>query len=77
MNTKLSELTEGESCIVTGIYTDKNFKRRLNDLGLTPGTKILCLNKSPSGDPVAYLIRGTVIAIRDTESSMISVNPLR
>lgn len=77
MNTKLSELTEGESCIVTGIYTDNNFKRRLNDLGLIEGTKILCLNKSPSGDPVAYLIRGTVIAIRDTESSRISVSTVK
>lgn len=46
-------------------------RRRLQDIGLIEGTEVLCLQKSPSGDPVAYLIRGAVIALRGEDSSKI------
>ena len=54
----LSSLNEGSS-------------GRLQDIGLIEGTEVLCLQKSPSGDPVAYLIRGAVIALRGEDSSKI------
>ena len=49
-------------------------RRRLQDLGLIEGTYIECLQKSPLGDPSAYLIRGAVIAIRSDESRKILVS---
>ena len=36
----------------------------LRDLGLIENTRVVCLGRSPMGDPSAYLIRGTVIALR-------------
>lgn len=48
-------------------------RRRLQDIGLIEGTEILCLNRSPSGDPTAYLIRGAVIALRKEETEKILV----
>lgn len=50
--------------------------RRLLDMGLIEGTRISCLQKSPAGDPVAYLIRGAVIALRSEDSSQILVDGL-
>lgn len=43
------------------------------DIGLVQGTELIPLVKSCAGDPVAYLIRGTVIAIRDKDSRSILV----
>lgn len=48
-------------------------RRRLQDLGLVPGTYVESLRKSPLGDPIAYQIRGAVIALRSEEASKVLV----
>ena len=53
-----------------------NIRRRMLDLGLINGTKVQAINKSPSGDPVAYSFRGAVIALRSEEASGIIVETL-
>lgn len=49
-------------------------RRRMLDLGLVSGTYIKTLQKSPSSDPVAYLIKGTVIALRKEDAKNILIN---
>ena len=46
-------------------------KRRLLDLGFIPGATIKVLQRSPLGDPVAYQVSNTTIALRKEESSLI------
>lgn len=70
---KLSELSAGESAVVTGLETAGTLRRRLQDLGLICGTQVRCLMVSPLGDPAAYLIRGAVIALRRQDSGTVSV----
>ncbi len=48
-------------------------RRRLLDLGMIPGTRVECLQKSPAGDPAAYLIRGAVIALRCEDSALVQI----
>lgn len=48
-------------------------RRRMLDLGLIHDTTVKSLRQSPSGDPVAYEIRGAVIALRSEESSKIFI----
>jgi ferrous iron transport protein A len=43
------------------------------DLGLICGTRVEALQKSPSGDPTAYEIRGAVIALRSEEAAQILI----
>ena len=64
----LSSLTPGEYGIVEGILKKSKIRKRLMDLGIVPGTKILCVMKSPLGDPAAYFVRGAVIALRNNDS---------
>lgn len=70
----LSSLVPGECAIVENISDESQIKNRLFDLGIVPGTKILCVMKSPLGDPVAYFVRGTLIALRNIDSSRITIN---
>ena len=60
----LNQLPIGRKANVTMLTSDGITRRRMLDLGIINGTEIKPLYKSPSGDPVAYLIRGTVIALR-------------
>lgn len=49
-------------------------RRRLLDLGIVSGTKITAILKSPSGDPTAFEIRGSVIALRKEDANLIEVH---
>jgi DtxR family Mn-dependent transcriptional regulator len=48
-------------------------RRRLLDLGLIPGTTITAEMRSLFGDPVAYRVRGTLIALRRDQAEKIIV----
>lgn len=69
----LAELEVGQLARVLNLSTTGSMRRRLQDLGVVEGTAITCLQKSPSGDPVAYLIRGAAIALRQEDSGGILV----
>lgn len=49
-------------------------RRRLLDLGIVKGTKIVPILKSPLGDPTAFAIRGSIIALRKEDSNLIIVS---
>lgn len=69
----LSRVPEGRAARVVRLLTTGEMRRRLQDIGLRQGTKIECLQKSPAGDPVAYYVRGAVIALRSEDSDHIMV----
>jgi len=50
-------------------------RRRLMDLGLLPGTTIEVEMASAGGDPIAYRVRGAVIALRKSQAKLITVCP--
>jgi DtxR family Mn-dependent transcriptional regulator len=72
----LSELEAGEEAIVAGISVAcRGFeRRRLLDLGVLPGTTIRAAFSSPSGDPMAYVIRDALIALRDDQAKLILIS---
>lgn len=73
-HTNLARLREGQQAWVTQIEEGGAMGRRLRDMGLVQGTRVECLQRSPFGDPAAYLVRGAVIALRREDSSRILVD---
>lgn len=71
----LNRIRVGESAVVTDISRTCQGvqRRRLQDLGVVPGTLVTAELASASGDPVAYGIRGALIALRDDQASWIHV----
>ena len=69
----LSELKISESAEVFKISLDPFMRRRLLDIGVTRGAVIKKLIESRGGDIAAYLIRGTVMAIRKKDAEGIMV----
>lgn len=50
-------------------------RRRLLDLGVVPGTVITVEMRSAGGDPIAYRIRGALIALRRHQAEWIEIEP--
>jgi DtxR family Mn-dependent transcriptional regulator len=71
----LDQLAVGESGAVVGISPACRGpqRRRLLDLGVVPGTDIRAVMKSAAGDPIAYDIRGALIALRQEQAEWIRV----
>lgn len=72
----LKDLEVGQKAIVDKLEIDGSIKRRLLDIGLIPGSKVECIMKSPLGNPIAYMIKGAMIAIRKEDSDKIFVSVL-
>ncbi|MCI5837525.1 MAG: ferrous iron transport protein A [Veillonellaceae bacterium] len=68
----LGDLRPGETATILDIR-ENPLRRRLQDLGLVRGTRVACVGQSPLGDPQAYRIRNTVIAIRAQDACHVQV----
>ncbi|WP_097677915.1 FeoA family protein [Bacillus massilinigeriensis] len=67
----LSEVKVGDEIIIKRLQLTGFMRRRLMDLGFLTGVKVKVLQKSPLGDPVAFYVNHTIIALRKEESSQI------
>jgi len=73
----LIDLAPGEAGRVTGISPacQGSQRRRLLDLGVVRGTVIEAAFRSAAGDPIAYNIRGALIALRGEQAEWIRIDP--
>lgn len=72
---RLGSLEPGEKATVVRIddACQGLTRRRFLDLGITPGTEIEAVMRSPFGDPVAYRVRDSLIALRREQADWIWV----
>lgn len=75
LNHTLDQLSEGQSAIIIAVSASEQIQSRLQDLGFISGTRIQCLHKSYAQDNTAFLIRGTVIALRQEDAQNIQILP--
>ena len=71
MKKALSEFKIGESGTIVSVEGEKRVRRRLFDMGVTPGADILLRKKAPLGDPIEIAIRGYELTLRNTEAACI------
>ena len=69
----LDQLKPNMLATVTHLTSAGANRRRLMDLGILPGTKVEVEMVSPLGDPVAYRVRGAVIALRHKQAREIGI----
>jgi DtxR family Mn-dependent transcriptional regulator len=76
--TRLATLRNGERAAVVGLSSAVRGaeRNRLLDLGVVPGTVVEIDMASPTGNPIAYLIRGASIALRREQSERILIRKL-
>ncbi|HHY08034.1 MAG: FeoA family protein [Lawsonella sp.] len=73
---RLSELTPGSVAVISGLDTaaPEPVKRRLSDLGFTPGTVVTMLRRAPLRDPAVFQLRNYEMCLRKHESCLIYVD---
>ena len=69
----LHELENGEQATIIRLHTRGSMRRRLLDLGFVEHGTVTCVGRAPSGDPLAFWVRGAVIALRREDCQPIIV----
>ena len=68
---KLSEFRIGETGLVKKVEGEGRFRRRLLDMGVTPGITIYLRKKAPLGDPLEITLRGYELTLRKDEAQLV------
>jgi len=73
----LKDLQIGKSGIVETVGGEKVLRRRLLEMGITPGTAITVKKAAPMGDPIELLLRGYVLSLRLQDAERITIKEVR
>ena len=72
----LDRLALGASCVIRQVGNHRGaVKRRLVDMGLTPGTIVKLIKTAPMGDPMEVQLRGYELSLRKVDAAQIQVAP--
>ena len=69
----LKSLKDGQSGQVEKIELEGATKRRLIEMGITPGTRVGVLKRAPLGDPIEITVRGYELSLRKADAQMVEV----
>ncbi len=69
-----ADLKYGEKVKISSIDTSNPSHQRILEIGFTPGQEIEIISKSVFDDPIAFSVRGTLIAMRKKEADCIIVS---
>lgn len=68
MEKTLDQFSIGETGKVKAVVADGRIKRRLFDMGITPGAEIYMRKRAPLGDPIEITLRGYELTLRKGEA---------
>ena len=71
MEKKLSEFNVGEEGVIRKVGGDGRIRRRLFDMGVTPGANVYLRKKAPLGDPLEVTIRGYELTLRKSKAEVV------
>ena len=71
MEKTLNLFSIGETGIVKKVFGEGNIRRRLLDMGITPGAEIFMRKRAPLGDPIEITVRNYELTLRKSEAECI------
>lgn len=69
----LSELSISETGKVKAVRGEGVVRRRLFDMGITPGAEVYLRKKAPFGDPIEIALRGYELTLRKAEAAQVEI----
>ena len=72
----LSELENGESCLIKEVRLVDNLKKRLLELGVMEKSTLKIIRKSYRNSPIIFMVKQTFLAIRRCDAENIVVEKL-
>ena len=71
----VNDMKIGEPPVVAGLGCAGALRRRIIDMGITPGAVVIMRKAAPMGDPLEINVRGYELSIRRSEAKEILVVP--
>ena len=71
MSKTLNEFKVGESGKIVTVNGESRVRRRLFDMGVTPGAEVTMRKKAPLGDPIEVTLRGYELTLRKDEAALV------
>ena len=68
---RLDEFEIGETGLIKKVDGEGRIRRRLFDMGVTPGATVYLRKKAPLGDPLEVTIRGYELTLRSNEAALV------
>ena len=68
---RLDEFLVGETGLIKKVEGEGRLRRRLFDMGVTPGVTVYLRKKAPLGDPLEVTIRGYELTLRKSEAALV------
>ncbi|MDR0287041.1 MAG: ferrous iron transport protein A [Clostridiales bacterium] len=69
----LKDLAPGQDGVIKVLEGKGPLRRRLIDMGITPGTKVFIRKIAPLGDPIQISLRGYELSLRKEDASKIKL----
>lgn len=69
----IRQMKRDQSGIIAAITANGEMGRRIRDMGLVPGTRIVVQGRAPLKDPVALRLLGFTVSLRNSEADFIQV----
>ena len=69
----LHDLPIGASGVVQQVTCDRSVSRRLMEMGVLPGTRVMVTRVAPLGDPLELRVRNFALSIRRAEARRIAL----
>ena len=70
---KLDQFKVGETGLIKMVEGEGRLRRRLFDMGVTPGATVYLRKKAPLGDPIEVTIRGYELTLRKSEAALVTL----
>jgi len=74
MEIKLSEIIKNQIGIVKKVEGEGKIRKRLFDMGITPGVEVFLRKRAPLGDPIEINIRGYELTLRKKEAEYVLID---
>ena len=69
----LADATLRTPVLIKHVGGARSFRRRLMEMGLVPGTRVMVCKRAPFGDPMEIRARGCTLSIRSAQAREVAV----
>jgi ferrous iron transport protein A len=71
---KVRQMKKNQVGIISAVKAVGVLGRRIREMGLVPGTRVVIQGRAPLNDPVAIRVGGCTITLRNNEADLITVD---
>jgi ferrous iron transport protein A len=69
----IKDMRPGDESVVVKVHGTGPLKKRVLDMGITKGARIIAVKRAPLGDPIEVKVRDYDLSLRNKEAEIVEV----